>query len=111
MATGRHRATPTRYRGVIFRSRLEAKWASYFDRRGIAWDYEPVLCREWRPDFVIGLGTERAAVEVKPVSRFPASTAGKIDRSSWRGTALILGETPKHAWIRQGATWRPHPME
>ena len=32
----------TEYGGTTFRSQLEARWAAYFDRRGIAWEYEPV---------------------------------------------------------------------
>lgn len=31
----------TRYAGHRFRSRLEARWAVFFDRVGIAWEYEP----------------------------------------------------------------------
>lgn len=33
-------AIETVYRGVRFRSRLEARWAVIFDRAGILWDYE-----------------------------------------------------------------------
>jgi len=32
---------PTIYRQFRFRSRLEARWAVFFDRRGITFDYEP----------------------------------------------------------------------
>lgn len=35
------RAIPTRYAGVLFRSRLEARWAVFFDAAGISWTYEP----------------------------------------------------------------------
>jgi hypothetical protein len=31
----------TRYRGYRFRSRLEARWAVFFDVAGVAWQYEP----------------------------------------------------------------------
>lgn len=31
----------THYAGCRFRSRLEARWAVFFDHLGIAWDYEP----------------------------------------------------------------------
>lgn len=34
-------AIETRYAGHLFRSRLEARWAVFFDRLGIAWEYEP----------------------------------------------------------------------
>lgn len=38
---GRIRAIETRYRGYRFRSRLEARWAVFFDALEIRWDYEP----------------------------------------------------------------------
>jgi hypothetical protein len=31
----------TRYKGYRFRSRLEARWAVFFDALGVAWQYEP----------------------------------------------------------------------
>lgn len=34
------RAIETRYKGYRFRSRLEARWAVYFDALGIKWEYE-----------------------------------------------------------------------
>lgn len=35
------RAIETRYKGRLFRSRLEARYAVLFDALGIQWDYEP----------------------------------------------------------------------
>jgi hypothetical protein len=32
---------PTRYQGYHFRSRLEARWAVFFDTLGLRWEYEP----------------------------------------------------------------------
>jgi hypothetical protein len=32
---------PTEYGGVTFRSRLEARWAYFWDLVGVAWEYEP----------------------------------------------------------------------
>lgn len=32
---------PTMYKGIQFRSRLEARWAVFFDTLGIEWEYEP----------------------------------------------------------------------
>ena len=31
----------TEYKGYRFRSRLEAKWAVFFDTCGVKWEYEP----------------------------------------------------------------------
>ncbi len=35
------KAIETRYAGCRFRSRLEARWAVFFDHLGIEWEYEP----------------------------------------------------------------------
>ena len=35
------KAIETKYKGYRFRSRLEARWAVYFDTLGVAWEYEP----------------------------------------------------------------------
>lgn len=37
----RIKAIETRYAGCRFRSRLEARWAVFFDTLGIRWEYEP----------------------------------------------------------------------
>ncbi len=34
-------AIETHYKGYRFRSRLEARWAVFFDAMGIQWEYEP----------------------------------------------------------------------
>lgn len=47
-------ALQTRYAGCHFRSRLEARWAKFFDLMGIAWDYEPEVFdgpTRYLPDF------------------------------------------------------------
>jgi hypothetical protein len=38
-------AKPTVHRGVLMRSRLEARWAGVLDAAGITWEYEPTLFR------------------------------------------------------------------
>lgn len=68
------KAIQTRYAGLRFRSRLEARWAVFFDALGVAWEYEPqgfdlghgVL---YLPDFrVIYPGQDRPWwFEVKPL--------------------------------------------
>jgi hypothetical protein len=47
------KAIPTKYDGVQFRSRLEARWAAFFDLNGWEWQYEPVDFDGWTPDFLI----------------------------------------------------------
>ncbi len=58
----------TLYNGVTFRSRLEARWAVFFDMWGIEWQYEPegfeTAAGRWVPDFF--LPQVSMMVEVKP---------------------------------------------
>lgn len=65
------KATPiqTRYAGHLFRSRLEARWAVWFDSLKVRWDYEPEGFDlgdgfTYLPDF--WLPNEEFWVEVKP---------------------------------------------
>lgn len=60
MTTTPTRATPieTRYAGCRFRSRLEARWAVFFDHMDIPWVYEPngytiSTGRRYLPDFLL----------------------------------------------------------
>jgi len=90
-------AIETRYQGVNFRSRLEAKWAAMFDLLGWRWTYEPCDFCGWIPDFAIH-GETLVYVEVKPVCKFPIEVADKIDASGCKDEALILGVSP---WVSE----------
>jgi hypothetical protein len=65
---GRLKPIQTRYAGCYFRSRLEARWAVFFDALGIKWEYEPegynTSVGSYLPDFY--LPEIRALVEIKP---------------------------------------------
>ena len=86
------KAIPTTYQGVNFRSRLEAKWAAFFDAARWRWGYEPVDFNGWIPDFAL-YGARTVYVEVKPVTEFPEDVAQKIDRSGCEDEVLIVGQT------------------
>jgi len=83
------KAHPTIYRGVRFRSRLEAKWAAFFDSVGWCWEYEPIDLDGWSPDFSVSFRCvfsdccdpqERhlGIVEVKPYFH-----ASEFERHHW----------------------------
>ena len=59
---------PSYYKHTKFRSRLEARWAAYFDMIGCKWEYEPegysLPSGNYCPDFLCGDGF---FVEVKPL--------------------------------------------
>lgn len=73
--TGNIKAHPTFYKRVRFRSRLEARWAAFFDLIGWRWEYEPLDLNGWTPDFRVTFDCLRPKsccpehsllVEVKP---------------------------------------------
>lgn len=74
------KAIQTFYRGHLFRSRLEARWAAFFQTIGWTWEYEPIDFNGWIPDFGI-YGSETIYVEIKPVTEFPEEVAKKITKS------------------------------
>lgn len=90
-------AKPTRYNGVEFRSRLEARWAAFFDLCGWRWDYEPIDLQGWVPDFKIKIRQTNIFTEVKPVD----IDTRDIDKSFLKALAhwescqvLLLGLAP-----------------
>ena len=96
----------TEYGDVTFRSQLEARWGAYFDRRGIAWEYEPTQFNGWTPDFRLVLDNAEAYAEVKPVSQFPMDVAQRILNAGCDGDVLILGQGSRHAWRWRDSGWR-----
>lgn len=66
------RAIETRYKGYRFRSRLEARWAVFFDALGLKWDYEPegfeLPSGRYLPDFRVVSDRGVVWFEVKPAT-------------------------------------------
>lgn len=92
MADILYRSRKTAYNHILFRSRLEARWAVFFDYLGIRYEYEP----EWdavdvgpglmyyKPDFY--LPDQELWVEIKPFGI----------------TELTFGANAKlHGWARE----------
>ncbi len=84
---------PTTYRHANFRSRLEARWAAFFDLVGWSWVYEPIDADGHIPDFLIR-GDEPFFVEVGPcvLEAEYREKAEKADRMQ-HGT-LVVGASP-----------------
>ncbi len=69
-------AIQTEYHGYLFRSRLEARWAVFFDALGVRWEYEPeglvlsdgtfYLPDFYLPDFCCYFEVKRASVKGTP---------------------------------------------
>ncbi len=94
------RAIETRYAGCRFRSRLEARWAVFFDTLGIAWEYEPQgflidgVC--YLPDFY--LPEQKLWVEIKP------------PRESWLGAEKFLAFATKLEFVGDRAALFQGPI-
>ena len=58
-------AIRTKYKGILYRSRLEAKWAVMFELFGWRVQYEPYDLMGWIPDFEIN-EAKRVLCEVRP---------------------------------------------
>ncbi len=84
---------PTMYRGVMMRSRLEARWAAFFDSVEWPWAYEPIDLDWYIPDFVLTFDAGPIVVEVKPEIEIPAleGYAQRMTQSGWHGELLVLG--------------------
>ena len=91
-------AIPTVYEGVRYRSRLEARWAAFFDQIGWRHTYEPFDANGYIPDFAI-YGSEPLLVEVKPAvaeedywSHLEKIIPGLAGH--WRHSVLVVGVSP-----------------
>lgn len=96
-------AKPTTYKGVQFRSRLEARWAAFFDSYEFQWVYEPVDLGGRSPDFLL-CHAFNDLVEVKPIICFDEDTATKMFRHA-TGGMILCGLTPSHCWINYKGWW------
>lgn len=98
------RPIETRYMGYRFRSRLEARWAVFFDAVGVIWEYEPegfVLpsgtC--YLPDFRL-TGYRIQYVEIKPISVRDDAAAFAQAKTLCSDLARCLATEP--VWLIQG---------
>lgn len=86
-------AIPTTYANILFRSRLEARWAAMFDLLVWPWEYEPLDLEFYIPDFVLRFPSEPVLCEVKPALYADElwSHSKKIVQSGWGGQFLLVG--------------------
>jgi hypothetical protein len=97
----------TRYAGHRFRSRLEARWAVFFDALGIRWEYEPqgfVIPRSgggstpYLPDFLLpecGTWVEVKGSEDSLDHGLMEDAAVHLPRAWGAPTLLLLGPIPE----------------
>lgn len=92
MRKSRLRAITTRYKNHSFRSRLEARYAVYFDHLGIKWEYEPEGFElgnglRYLPDF--WLPEWKIWVEIKPTAP-DAAGIEKARRLAFDHSAVVI---------------------
>jgi len=76
---------PTKYKGIEFRSRLEARWAVFFDTLEIRWEYEPEC-------FDLGNG-----IYYTPDFKVYPNEKGLFEFSGWNyGKDTFYAEVKKH---------------
>lgn len=90
-------AIETVYKGCKFRSRLEARWAVFFETLGLRWNYEPegfrLSKRLYLPDFF--LPDHRFYFEVKPVPNpEPMGFLSEFAEQSGCRVFLLEGQIP-----------------
>lgn len=107
METNAIKPIQTYYKGYCFRSRLEARWAVFFDACGVKWEYEPegydlgdgVL---YLPDFLVHGVTlnhmfyeENCDIYVEVKGQMNDEDADKIIRFAEAGyPVLVVGNIP-----------------
>lgn len=92
----------THYNGYYFRSRVEARWAVFFDTLGVRYEYEPegyeIDGIKYLPDFYLPL--ERLWVEVKKDHDLSDREWDKI----W-SFANSLTDTDQNILVTNGSPW------
>ena len=80
---------PTKYKNIQFRSRLEARWACFYDQLKWDWIYEPFDYKGWIPDFLIN---SKLLIEIKPITDFDKD----VDFIQWdtNYTVMLSGVKP-----------------
>lgn len=99
-----YKAIETHYNGYRFRSRLEARWAVFFDHAHIKYEYEPEGFElddgtRYLPDFY--LPEDDYYVEVKPprVNAFEGIKRASMFVGNGIDKLLILGNIPKKSSV------------
>lgn len=101
----RSHGIPTTYRGTRFRSRLEARWAAFFDLVEWRWVYEPFDTDGWIPDFLI-VGPFPFLIEVGPCTTADEYIAkAEKARGAYPTTPTLRGEPGDGIWIDTPERW------
>ncbi len=99
------KAIQTRYAGYMFRSRLEARWAVFFDALKLDWAYEPEGFQlpsgtYYLPDFRVIMRDDPVWFEIKPGEgeSEPFAEFMRHAPEGWRGAVLNDIPDPRHVF-------------
>ncbi len=92
-------ALPTTYAGISFRSRIEARWAVFFDALGVTWEYEPegysLPSGPYLPDFLLADQDVWFEVKGKPPTDRESSLAFELARATGRTVMVAYHRMPR----------------
>lgn len=98
------KAKPTVYKGIHFKSKLEAQWAAFFDELNLSWQYEKDTFplpdgRVYVSDFTVQSEYGYAVYEIKPAGiKSPKFKAAQ--------ELFYFGNT----WLNYEAYWESHDL-
>lgn len=107
----------TRYAGYLFRSRLEARWAVFFDAIGANWTYEPEGFQlpsgtYYLPDFRILTRNRTLWFEIKPGKDGSKSFEEFIGNCEFGTGGSVLNDIPDPRYVAENFHYydddRPH---
>lgn len=90
------KAIPTIYKEILYRSRLEARWAVFFDLMEWEFTYEPEDLEKWSPDFTIRTTAGNDfLVEIKPLRMVDVKLRMRLgEATNFSKGILILSQSP-----------------
>lgn len=105
----------TIYNGYRFRSRLEARWAVFFDALGVQYEYEPegfdLGGMYYLPDFKVKCWGTRGEITNEPFDlwievkgEMTEDDASKIRRFAAKFPILVVGKIPPHGCSSDSST-------
>lgn len=118
----------TKWNGYVFRSRLEARWAIFFDALGVEWEYEPEgfelpSGRRYLPDFRVKCWGDRGCydgsemydlyIEVKGMmTQYDAERIKEFSGEDNENKVLVVGNIPPfHCEFDSDGTKAYEPMD
>jgi len=94
------KAIETEYNGYRFRSRLEARWAVFFDALGIKYEYEPEGYKTpsgyYMPDFFIKFNSEYQEISIFDICGFFIEIKGFAPKPKEIGKLAYLAKSTMH---------------